>query len=414
MKRISKTVFVLGLVSFFTDCSSEMIYPLLPVFLSTQLAASPLVLGVIEGFAEATASLFKLLSGLWTDRLTHRKPLILSGYTLSGVMRPLIGLAASWPMVLLIRVMDRVGKGLRSSPRDSLIADITAHNARGAAYGFHRAMDHAGAAVGPLIGGALLLLPGMSMRSVFLLAAIPALAASATLLFFLKEKPAAPSVSITDASTGWIIRPSELKTSFQAIGSQTRRLLLAFFIFTVGNSTDAFLLLKLTSSGVSTSSVALLWSLHHVIKMGANYYGGRFVDWRGARLALLVGWVLYALFYGGFALSDKQTIIVFLFLGYGIHYGFIEPAEKTLVAALTPPSVRGTAFGAYHFIEGLGALPASLFFGYIWHAFGEFYAFTYGALTATVASVLILLFVRNPQPHEDGKDVRTLLTAEDS
>lgn len=187
MKSIPRTVIMLGLVSFFTDFSSEMIYPLLPVFLSSVLGTTALELGVIEGIAEATASLLKVLSGIWTDRVRRRKPLIVAGYSLSGFFRPLIGLAQTWHFVLFFRFFDRIGKGLRSSPRDALIADVTHPDQRGTSYGFHSAMDHAGAVVGPLVAGALLLSPVFTLRRIFLLAAIPAAITLVVLLLGVKE-----------------------------------------------------------------------------------------------------------------------------------------------------------------------------------------------------------------------------------
>ncbi|HAR42390.1 MAG TPA: MFS transporter [Bdellovibrionales bacterium] len=384
MKAIPRTVWILGIVSLLTDASSEMIYPLLPIFLSQTLGASALALGAMEGLAEATASILKLFSGIWADRVRHRKPFLIAGYGLAGMVRPLIGLAPSWGVVLALRISDRIGKGLRSSPRDALIADATPAHQRGLAYGFHRSMDHAGAVAGPLIAGTLLMF-GTSLRNVFLLAAIPAALTLLVLIFGLKEPQR--ELPKEDTSSG---RASPEGGVRAPLSFSFKWLLAAILIFTLGNSTDAFLLLKLSDSGISAGTVATLWSLHHVVKLIATYWGGRASDRFGRKWLIFAGWIFYALIYLGFAWSEGKTEIILLFLGYGIYYGLTEPVEKALVADLAPKTARGTAFGYYHFIIGLGALPASLIFGWVWHRFGSGAAFSLGAGLSALAAVLLL------------------------
>ena len=379
--RIPKAVIALGVVSFFTDLSSEMIYPLLPIFLVTVLGAGTLTLGLIEGIAESTASLLKVASGIWTDRTQKRKPLIVAGYTLSGFMRPLIGLAAAWPVVLALRLADRVGKGLRTSPRDALIADVTDASARGTAYGFHRSMDHAGAVVGPLVAALLLNAAGLPLRQVFLLAAVPAALVLVVLLFFVKEPPAHRS----DAP----IAP-KLRASWSALGGDYRRLLLAVLVFTLGNSTDAFLLLRLGGAGVSAAGIAVLWSAHHAVKMAATYFGGRLTDRVGPRRMIIAGWIFYAVIYLAFGWLDSAPFLTGIFLAYGIYFGLVEPAERAWIASLVPPQLRGTAFGWYHCAIGLATLPASLLFGLLWQQWGTAVAFTTGALLAATAALLLV------------------------
>lgn len=374
------------MVSFFTDLSSEMIYPLLPVFLASVLGASALELGVIEGVAEATASSLKVISGIWTDRVRRRKPLILFGYSISGLFRPLIGLAQSWHFVLVLRLLDRIGKGVRSSPRDALIADVTLTEQRGAAYGLHRAMDHAGAVVGPLVAAALLLIPGMDLRKVFFVAAIPALITLGILIFGVKEEKAKPPVA--DASHFTIFQ------DWKRIGHEFKVFLAALIVFTLGNSTDAFLLVKLSKAGIEATSIALLWSLHHVIKMIGNYYGGRLSDKKGRRSVIATGWFYYAAIYLAFAFVESQTALIAVFLLYGVYYGLVEPTERAMVADLVPENLRGTAFGYYHFTIGLGALPASVIFGLVWQTWGAPSAFVMGAALSVIASGL--LFVVRP------------------
>jgi MFS family permease len=378
--RLPRAVFALGVVSFFTDLSSEMIYPLLPVFLVTVLGAGALSLGVIEGAAESTASLLKVVSGIWSDRLRRRKPLVLFGYSLSGLARPLIGLAVIWPAVLALRVVDRVGKGVRTSPRDALIADVTPPEQRGRAYGLHRAMDHAGAVAGPLVAAGLLGLLGLGLRDVFLLAALPAVVVVVTIVLFVPEPSPIQAPTV----------PATTRGAWQELGSPYRRLLLAVVVFTLGNSTDAFLLLRLSEARIGATALALLWSLHSLVKMTATYYGGRFSDRLGHRRMLIAGWLVYAAIYLAFAKVTSAPALVAVFLAYGLYFGLTEPAEKALVSQMAPATLRGTAFGYYHGAVGLAALPASLLFGLLWQAFGAPVAFAAGAALAALACVLML------------------------
>ncbi|MEO6741759.1 MAG: MFS transporter [Chthoniobacteraceae bacterium] len=378
--RIPRTVVALGLVSLLTDLSSEMIYPLLPIFLASVLGAGAMALGLIEGIAESTAALLKAASGIWTDRTHRRKPLVVAGYGLSGMMRPLIGLAISWPIVLVLRFADRIGKGLRSSPRDALIADVTDQSARGAAYGFHRAMDHAGAVLGPLVAAVLLNFAGLPLRQVFLLSAVPAVAVMVVLLLGVKEKPLSRAEP-----------PAARKhlAPWSALGPDYRRLLLAVLVFTLGNSTDAFLLLRLSQIGISTAGIALLWSAHHVVKMIASYFGGRLSDRVGPRVMILAGWLFFAAIYLTFGWLHSAPWLIAVFLAYGIYFGLVEPAERAWVASLVPPELRGTAFGWYHCAVGLSALPASIVFGLLWQKWGASVAFTTGAVFAALAALLL-------------------------
>ena len=385
-----RTVIALGFVSFLTDLSSEMIYPLLPVFLVDVLGAGAIALGAIEGIAESTAALLKVVSGWWTDRMHRRKPLIVGGYTLSGAARPLIGLAMAWPAVVLLRFGDRVGKGLRTSPRDALIADVTPPERLGAAYGLHRAMDHAGAVAGPLVAAGLLLIPAMTLRSVFLLAAIPAAVVVVVLVFGVNERrrPDDAAAEALSLETGW-----------RAMGTPMRRLLLALVVFTLGNSTDAFLLLRLADAGFAAGWIALLWSLHHLVKMGANLYGGQLSDRLGRRNLVIIGWMVYAAIYLGFGLTSSTAALVALFLGYGVYFGLTEPVERAWVATLAPEESRGSAFGFYHGAIGLTALPASLIFGFIYATAGPAVAFGTGAGLAVVATTLLLRVPATPEPR---------------
>ena len=300
MNKLPKGILVLGFVSFFTDISSEMIYPLLPVFLSSVLGAGALALGLIEGIAESTASFFKVLSGYSTDRTERRKPFIIAGYGISGLARPLIAFAAGWPFVLVMRFLDRMGKGIRTSPRDALVADITQRGQRGVAFGLHRAMDHAGAVAGPLVAAALLGFAALSLRHVFFLAAIPSVLVMAIILFFVKEP--APKATKIDG-------PLNIYSQWKDLGRSFKYFLAAMLLFTLGNSTDAFLILRLSNAGISASHIAMLWSAHNVIRMISTYTGGRLADGFGSRKLIISGWIFYALIYAAFAFIRTPNVL---------------------------------------------------------------------------------------------------------
>jgi len=394
-RAIPGVVIALGAVSFLTDLSSEMIYPLLPVFLTTVLGAGAISLGIIEGIAEATASVLKVLSGLWADRVARRKPLVLAGYTLASIARPLIGLATGWPFVLAMRFTDRIGKGLRSSPRDALIADSVDPANRGRAFGFQRAMDHAGAVLGPIVAALLMSAAGLPLRTVFLLAGIPAALVIIVLIFGVHETPrartAAPGPDTSRADSG-ALRAG----SWHDLGPGYHRYLFALLVFTLGNSTDAFILLRLTEGGVSAPGIALLWSLHHIVKMTASYFGGSLSDRAGRKRLVLAGWLLYALVYLGFGVCDGVIPLIGLFLVYGIYFGLTEPVERAWAVDLVPRQRTGAALGYYHGAVGIAALPASVLFGFIWKTLGAPAAFTTGALLAFTAA---LLLTRVPSPN---------------
>jgi len=384
--RLPSTVIALGVVSLLTDLSSEMIYPLLPVFLTTVLGAGPQALGLIEGVAESTASLLKVVSGRWSDRARRRKPLVVAGYSLAGAMRPLIGLATTWPTVLLLRFADRVGKGLRTSPRDALITDATPPPKRGEAFGLQRSLDHAGAVVGPLVAAALLTFAGLSLRTVFMLAILPAAAVVVVLVGWVREIP-----------RGAVGSSGNIVGAWRELGRPMHVVLAALLLFTLGNSTDAFLLLRIFDAGVSTAGVALLWSAFHVVKMVSTYACGRVSDRLGRRVMVTAGWALYAVVYLAFALVTSRAAVITTFLAYGLYYGLTEPVERAWVADMAPAHLRGTAFGLYHGVIGLAALPASLLFGLLWQRLGAPVAFFTGAGLALVAT-LFLAFIPRTNP----------------
>jgi MFS family permease len=385
-KGLTRNVIILGFVSLLNDGASEMIYPLLPVFLTAVLGAGPAALGIIEGIAESTASFLKLTSGYLSDRVKRRKGWIVAGYSISNVIRPLIAVATTWPQVLALRFSDRVGKGLRTSPRDAIIADSTRPEFRGLAYGFHRAMDHGGAIIGPLLATGLLLVlhdtPQENLKTLFLLSFIPGLLAVLLLFAGLKESPADGPRPVSSSGFNFRVAWAGMPAGF-------KKYLLVILVFTLGNSTDAFLLLRAQHLGVPITLLPAIWVALHVVKMGFSVPGGILSDRIGRKKVIVTGWIVYAQVYGGFAFASSQWHAWALFMVYGIYFGLTEGVEKALVADFAPTHLRGSAFGLYHLAVGFGAFPASLLFGLVWQKFGAAMAFGMGAGLAMLASVML-------------------------
>jgi MFS family permease len=381
-ERLPRAVFWLGLVSLATDAASEMIYPLMPLFLTTVLGAGAGFVGLIEGAAEATASLLKLYSGRLADRVRRRKPLTVLGYGISSTLRPLAGLATAPWMVLAVRVGDRVGKGLRSSPRDALLADATPASQLGRAFGFHRAMDNAGAVIGP-IAAWLLLFEHFSLRAVFLLAAIPGLLAMLALVAGVREpeRHVPPATHPSGATAGPTQAPG-LRAYLVAVG-----------VFAAGNSTDAFLLLRAQSIGVEVGLIPIVWMMHSAVRAALATFGGALSDRIGRRRVIITGWVVYALCYLAFGLADRAWQVWALFAAYGVYYALVEGSEKALLADLVPAGARGAAFGRYYAVVGVAALPASFCFGLAIDRFGARATFTTAAALAMAAALILAQWV---------------------
>ena len=403
--RPSRNLLALSLVSFLTDASSEIIAPLLPLFLVGTLGASVAFVGIIEGTAESVASLLKLVSGWWSDRLGRRKPLILAGYGLASVMRPLMALATTPLEVLGIRVADRVGKGVRASPRDALLAASVAPEERGKAYGFHRASDHAGAVVGPIIAIVCLQVLHMPLRQVFWVAAVPGVLSVLVVLFAVREAPQGAPLSAPPPPPPPLASPMPAQVPFPdafagrqrsdgqpaSLGVPFRNSMVAVLVFTLGNSTDAFLLLRANQLGVPVAAIPLLWLVLHLVKMLSSPPGGSLSDRFGRRPLIVSGWLLYAVVYAGFAMASKPWHVWALFAVYGVVFGLTEGNQKALVADLAPAERRGVAFGWYHAAIGVAALPASVLFGVLWDRFGVSTAFGAGSAIALVATAVLLL-----------------------
>jgi MFS family permease len=378
----------LSLVSLLNDTASEMIYPLLPALLIGPLGAGPTFLGLIEGAAESASSFVKLASGWLSDRFGRRKPLVVSGYGIAALARPLIALATAPIQVLAIRLTDRVGKGIRAAPRDALLAGSVPADQRGAAFGFHRAADHAGAVLGPILATGLLLSFALPIQAVIALAAVPGLVAVFVLMWKVREdtrRPEPVSSTRVQAHAGSLT---------DDLGAPFVRYLAVVLVFTLGNASDAFLLLRANDLGVPIALIPLLWGLHHVSKMMWSVPGGLIADRISARGAIVAGWIIYAATYAGFAYANTAWQAWALFFIYGFFYGLTEAPEKALVASLAPPHRRGAAFGAYQFAIGIGALPASLIFGILWSRFGPRTAFLSGGALALLAAAALWLVVR--------------------
>lgn len=381
--RLPRNVRLLGWASFLNDVASEMIFPLLPKFLLAVLGGSMFWLGVIEGLADSVGSFVKLWSGAWSDRVGARKGFVVVGYALAAVVRPLVGVIGAPWQLLTIRGVDRLGKGIRNSPRDAMIADSVESDARGHAFGFNRAMDHLGAAVGPLAAAAFLWFWPDQLRTLFLLTAAPGAIVVAMLIFGLREaKPG----SRANTEHHWTLAP---------FGGGFRLYLVALVVFTLGNSSDAFLLVRAGELGVATILLPLLWCAFHVVKSAGNALAGRLVRHLGPRPMILAGWLFYAAVYLLFALATREWHVWALFLGYGLYYAITEAAEKTLVANLVGSENRGLAYGWFNFAVGIATLPASVMFGALYHEFGALAAFGTGAGLALAAS-LLMLGIREP------------------
>jgi MFS family permease len=409
--RLPRNVVWIGLVSLLNDASSEIIYPMLPAFLALALGASPKAIGVVEGVAESVSSLLKFFSGYFSDRTGRRKGLVVVGYGLASVIRPLLALTTTWYQVLAVRFTDRVGKGMRSSPRDAMIADAATPSERGLAFGFHRAMDHGGAVLGPLIGLALLWYvaadprtpSALDYKTIFLFASVPALLAMLVLIFGVREThngakavgekkaEGGESATVTPVPAG----RGRIRITLRGFDANFKWFLVLVALFTLSNSTDAFLIRRAQMAGVSTGQgTLLLWSALHLSKVVSSVVGGDLSDRLGRKTLIVAGWLLYAAVYLGFAYVSTTAGAWSLFLVYGVYFGLAEGAEKALVADLVRPEQRGTAYGLYNLAFGITVLPASLLMGALWDAWNPETAFVVSAAIGTTAALLLALFVR--------------------
>ncbi|WP_052494001.1 MFS transporter [Nitrosospira sp. NpAV] len=395
--KLPRTVVVLGFVSFFNDFASDIVIPLIPLLLATVLAAGPLALGFIEGVADAVASLLKLWSGRHSDVMSgQRKGLAVAGYTLSNIARPLLGLAGSWPMILVLRSIDRVGKGLRSAPRDALVADATPPAMRGYAFGFHRALDNAGAVAGSLVAAAALAWAGMSLTEVILWSAVPGFVAVLLLGAGVKEQKQEKAAAVHAPA---VLPPLR----WAVLSVPMRRYLLVLMLFTFARASETFILLLGHQLGVGVVELLLLWSALNLAKAATSTWGGQLADSWGRGALMLIGWTTFSI---SFLLLGTITDSIGLWtvsIFYGLCAGMSEGAERAIISDYAEPRERGTAFGWYHLMVGIAAIPAGLLFGSLWQFQSAEIAFFFAGGLAAFAA-LLLRFWAWPVRKLDGVD----------
>ncbi len=393
-----RNVVALSVVSLLNDTSSEIIYPLLPAFLALALGASPFAIGLIEGFAESVASLLKLFSGYLSDRFGTRKLPVFFGYSLAAIMRPFLAFVTSWPQVLVVRMTDRIGKGIRGAPRDALIADSVHPSERGFAFGFNRAADHLGAVFGPIAAFVLLMIFAVDTQNptlreyqqVFLFASVPVVIGLFVIGFFVSET--AKTVDTPKAP---------LKLSLAGFDGNFKRYLVVVAVFTLSNSTDAFLLLRATEAGISPAVLPLLWMTLHFSKVVFSLVGGGLSDRFGRKQLIIAGWLVYAAVYAGFSFVSAPWQCWALFIVYGAYFGMTEGVEKAFVADMVPADKRGTAYGLYNLAFGITVFPASLLFGLLWSEFGVAAAFLTSASVSIIA-IFMLMTIRSENAEQTG------------
>lgn len=375
-------VILAGVTSLLTDISTEMVYPLLAIFLSSTLGASPAIIGLIEGLAESIASILKVFSGYISDKLQKRKALAIIGYSSSTIGKVLLYAATSWWWVLFSRVIDRFGKGVRTAPRDALIADSTHKEKRGRAFGLHRMMDTSGAAAGVIIAYFLLTSQNgkIDVRNLFLLSLIPA-GLGVGVLFFIKEKPA----------NGTLAKKLDFKWS--ALPLKLKLFLLVTLLFTLGNSSNQFLLLRAKNLGYATETVLLLYLAYNLVYAFISYPAGHLSDIIGRKTLLVLGYLCYGLVYLGFAVTNNPVFLWGLFAAYGIYIGATEGVEKALVTDVAPENLRATMIGLHATLVGIGLFPASFLAGLLWNHFGPAATFYFGGVTGILAAIGLLLIL---------------------
>jgi len=384
-KGLNKNIVVLSVTSFFTDISSEMLYPVIPIFLTTVLGAPVSVLGLIEGIAESTASIMKAFSGWVSDSIRKRKPFVTSGYFLSSLGKLLLFFAYAWPAVLIARFIDRMGKGVRTSPRDALLADSAAVEYRGKAFGFHRAMDTLGACLGPLLALWFLVILKENIRQVFLIAFIPAILSVIMLLLFLKEKP----LNVTGTGGFSLSRLFDIKK----FPLPFKKFLAISCIFAIGNSSDAFLIIRSKDVGLSLSLVILAYVVYNISYSALSFPFGILSDKIDRKWVILGGFVVFAAVYFGFGMHATRTSIWVLFAVYGFYMAMTDGVGKAYITDMVPQESRATAIGIYYCVTGILTLFASIVAGLLWTYIGKGAPFIYGAITGIISAILCVFLL---------------------
>ena len=377
-----RNVFFTGLVSFFMDVSSEMIYPLVPLFLTSVLGVNMSMIGLIEGIAESTASLLKVFSGWFSDRTRQRKNLMLAGYTISTLSRPIMALAGSWQQVLSSRFTDRLGKGIRTAPRDAIIAESTQATHLGRAFSFHRAMDTLGAVVGPAIAFFLLGIFNNDYRTIFWLSMVPGVIAVILIILFIEEK----KKQVTSQKE----RP---RLTFKHFDWKVKFFIMISTLFALGNSSDAFLILRAQQVGIPALTIPVVYLVFNLVYSMSAIPAGMAADKFGKKRIILLGFFLFAGLYYGFAVVKNVSAVWLLFGLYGLFMALTEGIQKAFLATIIPPDMKATAFGLYAAAVGLAMLPASLIAGWLWEHVSPAATFYFGAATATLSALLFIVLM---------------------
>jgi len=381
-KGITKNIFILGLVSLFTDLSSQMVFPLIPLFLTTVLGAGAYAVGIVEGAAETAASLLKVISGYWSDKIKKRKPFVLFGYSLSSITKPLFAFADIWSFVLFIRVVERIGKGLRTAPRDAIVAESCDESVRGKAYGLHRAMDGIGSVLGAIL--AFLLLPVLGYRNIFLLAFIPSIIAVLVILF-IKEK---------NTPTKKETRETSIKLSFKELSMNLRLFIIVSSIFALGHFGYAFLLLRAKDIGLADNIAILLYVIFYIVYTICIIPFGILSDKIGRKPILIMGYLVFAITSIGLIFISNIYGILLFFVIYGIFYAMIDGIQRAFIVDLAPKHLKATALGAFHTSIGLVALPGGLIAGLLWDIISPEATFVYG-FALSIISMGLFIFVKS-------------------
>ncbi|NLA76695.1 MAG: MFS transporter [Clostridiales bacterium] len=377
---------LLGLVSFFSDASSEMVYPLIPLYLTAAFGATPALIGVIEGIAESLASLLKVFSGYFTDRYRHKKAVAFAGYSTGVFYKLALLVASSWSGILAARITDRAGKGIRTAPRDVLVSESAPERSMGKAFGVHKALDMAGSAVGILFAYLLVSRAGgeFNYKNIFMLSIIPAVLGLASLLA-VKEKPQ--------------LRTNKQREPFwrniKEANGTLKLYLFVTFLFTLGNSSNTFLLLRAKSLGFTDTNVVLLYFLYNLCASVLSIPFGRLSDKIGRKKLLVGGYTVFAAVYFGFAFAASSGAMIFIFLLYGAYAAMISSAERAMIAEISPPELKGTMLGLQSTVTGIALLPASLIAGFLWYTVGAKAPFIFGASLSLAAAVLLGLLINN-------------------
>ena len=379
-RGLTSNILILGFVSLFTDLSSQMVFPLIPLFLTTALGAGAYAVGIVEGAAETTASLLKVISGYWSDKIKKRKPFVLFGYSLSSVTKPLFALAYTWPFVLSVRVIERIGKGLRTAPRDAIVAESCDENVRGKAYGLHRAMDGIGSISGAVL--AFLLLPSFGYRNIFLFAFIPAIIAVFVILF-VKEKKV----------TSKEVRKISLKISFRELPLNLKLFIAASSIFALGHFGYAFLLLRAKNIGLADNMAILMYVLFYIVYTIFIIPSGILSDKIGRKPVLATGYLIFAMTSLGLIYTSDIYSVLLFFVIYGIFYAMVDGVQRAFVVDLAPKHLKATALGTFHTAVGLVALPGGYIAGILWDKISPEATFVYGFILA-ITSLMLFMFIK--------------------